>query len=120
MEPSAPAPRFVNAFEEEWKDHPRFAGVQMKKLLTPADNELANVSQVRVPPGSEVGRHVHATQVETVYILKGQGLLTIGDRSTAMTPGSLVAIPSGCEHSLSNSGSEPIELIAFFTPPIGQ
>jgi quercetin dioxygenase-like cupin family protein len=108
----------VYAADSEWSDHPRFAGIKMKPLLTPADNALANVNLVHVPSGSAVGHHVHAAEVETVYLLSGQAILTIGDNEALMTAGCIVAIPSGAEHTLRNVGSESVELIAFFTPPI--
>ena len=41
-------PRIVKAADVQWGDHPRFAGIQMKPLLTRVDNELANVNMVRV------------------------------------------------------------------------
>ena len=109
-------PRIINSANTEWGDHPRFVGVKMKKLLTPADNELANVNMVQVPPGSAVGWHTHATQVETIYLLKGQAVLTIGTNESALAAGSIVAIPIGAEHTLRNAGTDIIELIAFFTP----
>jgi quercetin dioxygenase-like cupin family protein len=118
MEEPVTMPRIVNSTDAQWGDHPRFAGIQMKALLTKADNALANVSMVHVPPGSEVGRHMHATQVETVYLLSGQAVLTIGATELALTAGCIVAIPAGAEHALRNVGTEPIELLAFFTPPI--
>jgi len=118
MEEPVTTPRIVNSVETEWGDHPRFAGIQMKALLTKADNALANVSMVHVPPGSEVGWHLHATQVETVYLLSGQAVLTVGATESALTVGCIVAIPAGAEHALRNVGTEPIELLAFFTPPI--
>jgi quercetin dioxygenase-like cupin family protein len=117
MQEPITVPRIVNSADTEWMDHPRFAGIQMKPLLTRADNALANVSLVQVPPGGEVGWHVHATQVETVYLLAGKAILTIGANASPMTAGCIVAIPAGAEHSLHNVGSEAIELIAFFTPP---
>ena len=80
---------------------------------------LAGVSMVHVPPGSEVGWHLHATQVETVYLLSGQAVLTVGATESALTVGCIVAIPAGAEHALRNVGTEPVELLAFFTPPIG-
>ena len=110
-------PRVVDSTATEWGDHPRFSGVKMKALLIPADNKLANVSMVRVPVGSLVGWHSHATQVETVYVLTGHAILTIGSSEAALEPGCIVAIPSGSEHSLRNAGTEAVELIAFFTPP---
>ena len=118
MKHSLEFPRIVNTADSEWGDHPRFAGVKMKPLLTKADNELANVSKVQVPPGCEVGWHSHPTQVETVYLLTGQAVLTIGSTESAMMAGCIVAIPAGAEHALRNVGTEPIELLAFFTPPI--
>ena len=118
MEEPVAMPRIVNSAETEWGNHPRFSGIQMKPLLTKADNALANVSMVHVPPGGEVGWHMHATQVETVYLLSGQAVLTIGAIESALTAGCIVAIPAGAEHALRNVGDKSIELLAFFTPPI--
>jgi quercetin dioxygenase-like cupin family protein len=119
MEEPVPTPRIVDSADAEWGEHPRFAGIQMKALLTKADNALANVSMVHVPPGSEVGWHTHATQVETVYLLSCQAVLTVDATESALTAGCIVAIPAGAEHTLRNVGTEPVELLAFFTPPIG-
>jgi len=89
----------------------------MKALLTSADNALASVSLVCVPLGSEVGWHLHATQVETVYLLRGHAMLTIGEADAELLPGCIVAIPIGARHRLRNVGAEAVELLAFFTPP---
>ena len=110
--------RIADTTAGEWQEHPRFAGIWMKPLLTRADNALANVSLVRVPPGREVGRHIHPTQVETVYILTGRSILTVGDTEAPLEAGQIAAIPIGAEHALRNVGAEPVELLAFFTPPI--
>jgi quercetin dioxygenase-like cupin family protein len=87
-------------------------------LLTPEDNALANVSLVCVPPNCEVGRHRHPTQVETVYLIHGQSILTVGETEQPLNAGQIVAIPIGVEHALRNAGTEDVELMAFFTPPI--
>ncbi len=110
-------PRIVNSADVPWGDHPRFAGVQMKPLLTRVDNELANVNMVRVPPGNQVGWHAHGTQVETIFLLSGQAVLTVDGNELPISAGCIAAVPIGAEHSLRNVGSDPIELIAFFTPP---
>lgn len=111
-------PRVVDIAEVEWGEHPRFAGILIKPLLTRADNALANVSLVHVPPRREVGRHVHPTQVETVYLLAGKSILTVGETEIPLEAGQITAIPIGAEHALRNAGTEPVELLAFFTPPI--
>ncbi len=102
----------------EWKEHPRIKNIFIKTLLTSADNALANVSLVKIPVGSAVARHLHPKEVETVYLLQGQGSLILGETETSVKAGQVVAIPKGLEHELINNGDEPIELIAFFTPPI--
>ena len=101
-----------------WEEHPRIRNVFMKSLLTSADNPLANISLVKVPVGGSVSRHLHANEVETVYLLAGKSELVLGDNRVAFDAGSVVAIPKGLEHELHNVGDEPVELLAFFTPPL--
>ena len=108
----------VDATAIEWGEHPRVAGIYVKKLLTADENPLANVNLVKVPKGGVVGHHMHVDQVETVYVLKGQCILTIGENEMPFRAGQIVALPTGVEHELRNVGSDPVELITFFTPPI--
>jgi len=115
---NAPPARFADTQAGDWQEHPRFAGVLMKGLLTAADNALASVNVVRVPPGREIGRHRHARQVETIYVLAGQGFFWLGQAETPVHAGQIVAVPIGVEHGLRNPGAEPVELLTFFTPPL--
>ena len=108
----------VNGNAIPWNEHPRFKAIQMKGLLTSADNPLASISLVRVPVASAVPRHLHANEVETVYLVSGQGELVLADERVTFNAGSIVAIPKGVEHELHNVGDEPLELLAFFTPPL--
>ena len=111
-----PAP--VDSTTLAWEEHPRIKNVFMKTLLTSADNSLANISLVKVPVGGAVTRHHHPKEVETVYVLRGQSTLVLGQTEISFNAGQVVAIPSGLEHELINTGNEPVELIVFFTPPI--
>lgn len=101
-----------------WAEHPRIKNVYMKTLLTSADNPLANLSLVKIPVGGAVTRHLHPQEVETIYLLQGRGTLVLGEVEIPFKAGQAAAIPVGLEHALRNEGPEPIELIAFFTPPI--
>jgi quercetin dioxygenase-like cupin family protein len=118
MTPNAQSHPIVDPTDMEWGEHPRVAGISMKKLLTSDENPLASVNLVKVPEGGVVGHHMHADQVETVYVLKGQCVLTIGEDDMPFGAGQIVALPAGVEHELRNVGSVPVELITFFTPPI--
>lgn len=102
----------------EWVEHARFPGIYVRKLLTSHDNPLANVNEVLVPPGGLIGRHGHSQQVETVYVLSGESLLTMAGEEFSFRTGQVVAIPMGIEHTLENVGAEAVHLLTIFTPPI--
>ncbi len=102
----------------DWKDHPRFRGVQVKNLLTTADNVWANVNVVRVPPGREIGMHGHSEQVETIHVLAGESILTVCGAERRFCAGQIVAVPVSVAHSLRNDGQEMVELLTIFTPPL--
>jgi len=102
----------------EWQEHARFPGIYMKGLLTSADNPLATVNVVRVPPGGKIGLHRHAQQVETVWVIRGNAILTLDQTEVSIKDGQIIALPMGLEHALRNEGQSPVELLTFFTPPL--
>jgi quercetin dioxygenase-like cupin family protein len=111
-------PRVADLMMGEWQEHARFPGIYMKSLLTSEDNPLASVNVVQVPPGGMIGRHRHAQQLETVWIIKGEAILTLDQTDVNLKIGQVIAIPIGLEHALRNEGQSPVELLTFFTPPL--
>jgi quercetin dioxygenase-like cupin family protein len=86
--------------------------------LTKLDNPFANVNAVRVPAGGRIGRHRHASQVETIWVIRGNAFLTLDQTEVAFRDGQIIAIPIGLEHALRNEGPALVELLTFFTPPL--
>ena len=111
-------PRVAELLTGEWQDHTRFPGIQMQELLTRLDNPFANVNAVRVPSGCTIGRHRHARQVETVWVIRGNPILTLDQTEVSLRDGQIIAIPIGLEHALRNESPTPVELLTFFTPPL--
>jgi quercetin dioxygenase-like cupin family protein len=111
-------PRVAGLLDGEWQEHARFPGITMKSLLTSADNPLASVNAVHVPPGGVIGRHRHAKQLETVLMIEGEAILTLDQTDVQLNVGQIVAIPIGLEHALRNEGNTPVKLLTFFTPPL--
>lgn len=111
-------PRVADLMAGEWQEHVRFPGIYMKGLLTSADNPLASVNVVQVPAAGVIGRHRHAQQVETVWIIKGEAVLTLDQTDLPLKEGQIIAIPIGLEHALQNVGPGTVELLTFFTPPL--
>jgi len=111
-------PRVVDLMAGEWQEHARFPGIYMQALLSSSDNPLASVNAVRVPPGGEIGRHRHPQQFETVWVIRGNPILTLDQTEVSLRDGQIIAISVGLEHALRNEGPVPVELLTFFTPPL--
>lgn len=111
-------PRVVDLVIGEWEEHPRFPDIQIQGLLTKLDNPFANVNAVRVRSGGTIGRHRHAGQVETVWVIRGNAILTLDQTEVPLRDGQIIAIPIGLEHALRNEGPALVELLTFFTPPL--
>ena len=111
-------PRVADLMAGEWHEHARFPGVHMKGLLTSADNPFASVNVVQVPTGAAIGRHRHLQQLETVWIIRGNAILTFDQTEVSLRDGQIIAIPIGLEHALRNEGPGLVELLTFFTPPL--
>lgn len=114
----ARATPIVDAASIKAHPHPRFRGILVKGLLTSADNPFASANIVQVPVGGVIGLHRHAEQVETIYLLTGDSIFTLGGRELPFRSGQIVAVPMGVEHGLRNIGAGQLELLTFFTPPV--
>jgi quercetin dioxygenase-like cupin family protein len=62
--------------------------------------------------------HIHKDAEEVIYVLKGNGYLTIGNKKENISPGTVGYIPKGKPHSINNTGNETIKLYCVFSPPI--
>lgn len=111
-------PRVVDLAAGEWQEHARFPGIYMKGLLTQEDNPLASVNVVQVPAGGNIGRHRHAQQIETIWVIKGKAILSLDQTDAFIRDGQIVAIPIGLEHALRNESQDVVQLLTFFTPPL--
>jgi quercetin dioxygenase-like cupin family protein len=111
-------PRIADLEAGEWQEHSRFPGIYVKGLLTSADNPLASVNVIQVPPGGRIGRHRHAQQLETVWVIRGSAILTLDQTEVSIKDGQIIAIPLGLEHALRNEDQSAVELLTFFTPPL--
>ena len=70
-------------------------------------------SHARLTPGEEVAYHTHEGEFEIYYILTGCGIYNDNGQEVAVKPGAVTHTPTGCGHSLKNTGSETLEFIAL-------
>jgi mannose-6-phosphate isomerase-like protein (cupin superfamily) len=103
--------------------------------VTGAQGAFASCFEVVVPPGFDVGAHVHERSKEFFYVLEGELDLFAfepvdrtgkrwqnwesadGDRVTRAGPGSCMFVPSGCPHAFTNPTDEPARMLFQSYPP---
>ena len=97
---------------------------------------VTSTFEIAVPPGYDVGAHVHGRAEELFYVLEGElDLLAFeptartpgdwhqwtsrsGDRFLRGGPGSLLFVPAGCPHAFANPGDRPA-VVLFQSAPSG-
>jgi mannose-6-phosphate isomerase-like protein (cupin superfamily) len=86
-------------------------------LISPQNSSARNLSiQVsEVPVGSEQPVHAHEPE-QCYYIIKGKGLMIVGDEAREVTSGDAIFIPANKKHGIKNTGKEVLEYITANSP----
>lgn len=63
-----------------------------------------------------VKEHFHKDHTEIVYVLEGQGEMTLGDQTHSISPGDYIFIPKGTHHSVRVTSTSPMKVLSVQTP----
>ena len=91
--------RIVNLEDAERVENPH--GVDVRKLL---EREGTQVLHVTLKPGEELKRHTVPVDA-FLYVLKGRGIVEVGDERAEVKKGSAVYLPKEVPHAVKNAGS---------------
>jgi quercetin dioxygenase-like cupin family protein len=67
-------------------------------------------------PGDALPIHKHMNEDELIFIHKGSGLFTLGDKEYPITEGAVMLVPKGIWHGFQNNGTINIEMRMAYTP----
>jgi quercetin dioxygenase-like cupin family protein len=67
--------------------------------------------------GPLIGRHIHASADEIVFVYKGNGEMYINGKWIPVKAGDLHVCPSGIAHATRVGGEDTMEVISIFAPP---
>lgn len=110
--------KFFPTGENKFTDHPKFSGVQMAVFVTGQDTATVSVCQLILAPGVEIPVHTHEPQVDSIFIVSGEGEAYVNGGWQKIVPGDYVFFPSGVEHATRNTGREPLVLFVHHSPPL--
>ncbi len=77
---------------------------------------LANVrfvGEMTIPPGASIGEHGHAQETEYYLIAEGIAVASDNGKEEKVRKGEVIVTGGGATHSLRNSGTTPLKVIAF-------
>jgi mannose-6-phosphate isomerase-like protein (cupin superfamily) len=83
---------------------------------TTSEIEQCSLAEEVLPVGAAVGRHHHLLTEEIYYILRGEGRMTVGAEVREVEAGDAVFIPREQEHTLENTGEEPMTILLVCGP----
>jgi mannose-6-phosphate isomerase-like protein (cupin superfamily) len=75
------------------------------------------ITWVECQPGSEQARHRHPAQEQVYVVVRGQGVMLVGDEERTVSQGTMVFVPPGTEHAIRNTGSELLVYVSATAPP---
>ena len=69
-----------------------------------------------LPPGDIIPIHKHLNEDEIIFIHKGKGVLTLGEREYSFTEDLVAMVPKGAWHGITNTGTDHIEMRFAYSP----
>ncbi|MEV8016502.1 cupin domain-containing protein [Streptomyces sp. NPDC086554] len=111
------------------------AAQQVTFKVTGEHSRVSSSFEVVVPPGFDVGAHLHTRSEELFYVLEGeldvmafeprvrtgddwrQWRALDGRQVVRATPGTVIVVPPGCPHAFANPTGEPARMFFQASPP---
>ncbi|WP_024518639.1 cupin domain-containing protein [Bradyrhizobium sp. Tv2a-2] len=108
-----------NIAEVPWREFPNhFGGALSKPLVMPetAGSKHIDYRISMYQPMAHVAKHKHAVQEQVYHVLKGEGLMEIGNTRQVVRKHDVIFLPPGVEHSIANSGLVDLVFLVVTSP----
>ncbi len=85
-----------------------------RKVLFTTDK--AQLVVMSLEPNEDIGLEFHDGD-QILFIVEGKGLAELGGVEHKLDEGSVVIVPAGMNHNITNTDDEPMKLFTIYTPP---
>lgn len=95
-------------------------GGQVSALLLTAGqfgSHSMSITWVDCAPGSEQPVHEHADSEQAYVIVRGTGIMRVGDEEREVGEGTLVLVPPKTGHAIRNTSDAPLVFVSATVPP---
>ena len=107
----------VQTLEQSPRNHR--GGQVSHLLLAPGQFGTENlaVTWVEGEPGSEQPLHSHPANEQVYVIVGGRGVMTVGEETREVGPGTAILVPPDTPHSIRCVGDERLIFVSATSPP---
>ena len=85
---------------------------------SPIDSINMTFGVATVPPKTSMDPHAHNKEEEIIYILNGYGFVYIDGIKESIEEGTVIILPVGSSHYISNNSSDDMNFTFCFHPPV--
>ena len=96
---------------EDIKPSKEFDNILVEKI-----NTDTNATSFVIWIKKGVKSHHHVFHTENLYVIAGEGEMTIGDKTITISPGDYFSIPMGVYHSLKVTSKYPMKVLSVQSP----
>ncbi|MEZ0343525.1 MAG: cupin domain-containing protein [Caldimicrobium sp.] len=108
----------INLFEVERKPHPKFEGVKIGFITTKDNTKEISITVLEIAEGIEIPSHTHEKEVDSIFVLEGEGELFYNDKWYPLKKGDVVVIKPGEVHGVRNTGKQPLICYIVHAPAL--
>ncbi len=109
---------FYSAEEIDFRKHPKFFGVKIATLADSQKNDRVSISILLIAPSIEIPIHIHETQIDSIYVVEGEGEAYVNRSWQKIKSGDYIFVPAGEEHGVKNTGTRELKLFVVHSPPL--
>ncbi|MEW6326728.1 MAG: cupin domain-containing protein [Thermodesulfobacteriota bacterium] len=110
--------KFYPHAEISFVDHPKYARVKIAALVTSKDTGSISVCLLEIAPKTEIPVHTHDPQVDSIFVMAGQGEAYVNGSWQKIATGDYIFVPALDEHGVRNTGDAYLKLFVHHSPPL--
>lgn len=110
--------RVFSAEEVDWVTPPGHADSLSKLLVNPENSTTATLDfRLSITrPGGIIEEHAHAHAENLYYVVRGNGVIMLNGTRHPIRANTVIFIPPGVRHGLTNSGLEDLVMVVLAAP----
>lgn len=106
----------INLNEVQMKPHPKFEGVKVGYVVTKENHPELSIIILELASGVEIPLHTHEKEVDSIFIIEGEGEMYMADSWQKVKKGDIIAIANKELHGL--KAKKPLKCYVVHAPAL--